>query len=116
MFKTISACAAVLVAAALVAPTVSQADTTDSMSVSYADINLSNVAGQAQLQRRVANAADVVCAAGLSRDFAVMTADRTCTTGAISRAAPAVEAAIENYRRGTVEVLGAAAGITISAH
>ena len=116
MIKTLSALGALCVAAALVLPTVSQAATSNSVTVSYADINLANVAGQQQLQRRISNAADVVCAAGMSRNLELVAADHLCTTGAIARAAPAYEAAIDNYRRGSVEVLGAAAGIVISAH
>jgi len=116
MLKTLPAFAALGAAAALLVPTVSHAQTSESVFVPYAGINLSNLAGQQQLKRRISNAADVVCLAGMSRDLAVVEADRACTTDAIARTAPAVEAAIDNYRRGTVEVLGAAAGITVSAH
>ena len=116
MLKTLPAMAALVAASALVLPTVSHAQSSDSVAVSYAGINLSESAGQRQLHRRISNAADIVCAAGMSPDFAVVQADRVCTTDAITRATPAVQAAIENYRRGTVEVLGAAASITVSAH
>jgi len=116
MLKTFPAMAALVAASALVLPTVSYAQTSDSVVVPYSGINLSSLAGQQQLKRRVSNAADIVCAAGMSPDLAVVRADRVCTSDAITRAAPAVEAAIDNYRRGSVEVLGAAAGITVSAH
>ena len=116
MLKTILALAAALATTALVLPTVSHAQTTDSIAVPYSGINLGELAGQQQLKRRVSNAADIVCAAGMSPDLAVVQADRACTSGAIARAAPSVQAAIDNYRRGSVEVLGSAAGITVSAH
>ena len=43
------------------------AQTSESVFVPYAGINLSNLAGQQQLKRRISNAADVVCLAGMIR-------------------------------------------------
>ena len=109
MLKPFLAAAAVLVASALVVPTVSQAATSNSTTVSYADLNLASVAGQKSLQRRIAYGARIVCEIEDSRELALGAATRLCRGDAIEGARPAYEAAVAAAnRRGTVEVLDAA--------
>jgi UrcA family protein len=110
MLKPITALAALVMATAVVAPTVTQAADTDSVRVSYADLNLATAKGQHLLGRRVAVAATVVCNASTpTRDYQIDAAGQLCRAGAIERAQPALHAAIDGARRGTVTVLDAAA-------
>ena len=114
MLKTISMAAALGVASMLVLPTVSQATQTNSVRVSYADLNLSSGAGQQVLQRRIAGAARDVCLFEDSREIALRRATNDCRSDAIASAQPAYEAAIAAARRGTVTI-GAGAALVISA-
>ena len=107
MFKTVPAVAALAVAAALVVPTVSHAQDTRSMTVSYADLNLTSELGQDRLQRRVGLAASYVCGQADTRDFSWARAVQLCRSDAIDGAQPAVLAAINNARHPSVEVLQA---------
>lgn len=107
MFKAIPAAAALAVAAALVVPTVSHAQDTQSMAVSYADLNLTSEIGQDRLQRRVGLAASYVCGQADTRDFTWAREVVLCRNGAIDGAQPAVLAAINNARHPSVEVLQA---------
>ena len=107
MFKTVPAVAALAFAAALVVPTVSHAQDTQSMTVSYADLNLISQIGQDRLNRRIDLAASYVCGQADTRDFAWARAVQSCRTGAIDAAQPAVLAAINNARHPSVEVLQA---------
>jgi UrcA family protein len=109
MLKTVSAFAAVLVASTLVVPTVSSAMDSDSVRVSYADLNLTADSGQQLLQHRIVRAAKVVCIYDQTRDIGLARETEACRTDAIGRAQPAYEAAVNNARRGTVTVLDAAA-------
>ena len=109
MFKAIPAAAALAVAAVLVVPTVSHAQDTRSMTVSYADLNLTSAIGQDRLQRRVGFAASSVCGQEDSRDFTLVRQVRVCRSGAIEGAQPAVLASINNARHPSVEVLQATA-------
>jgi len=109
MLKPALAVAAVFVASVLVAPTVSQAETINSVRVSYADLNLATKAGQHRLQARMAFGARVVCEIEDSRQLALATATSLCRNDALEGARPAYEAAVAAARRGTVEVLGASA-------
>ena len=113
MLKSISAFAAVLAASALVVPTVSQAETVNSVSVSYADLNLATGAGEKILERRIANAARAVCEIEDSHELALAQATAACRGDAIASAQPAFDAAVRGARRGEVTVLEAAA-LTIS--
>jgi UrcA family protein len=108
MLKTLSALAALAVASAFVLPTVSQAEESNSVRVSYADLNLGSTAGQHVLQRRIAGAARTVCVIEDSRELALRTATNACRGDAIASAEPAYEAAIAAARHGTVTVVGAA--------
>jgi UrcA family protein len=117
MFKAnpaLAVVAAVAVAAALVVPTVSQAAETDSMVVSYSDLNLGSEAGAQVLGRRISYAAQVVCGYQESRQFALVIATKTCRKGAIEGVRPAYEAAVAAARHGTV-IVGAAATLTVTA-
>jgi UrcA family protein len=114
MLKPALALAAILVASALVSPTVSQAATTNSVHVSYADLNLASAMGRDRLQHRIAYGAKVVCEIEDSRELALASATNACRGDAVEGARPAYEAAVARARRGTVEVLGAA-GIIVSA-
>ena len=107
MFKTVPAIAALAFAAVLVVPTVSHAQDTRSMTVSYADLNLTSDIGQERLQTRVDLAASYVCGQADTRDFNWARAVQACRSDAIDGAQPAVLAAINNARHPSVEVLQA---------
>jgi UrcA family protein len=109
MLKTIPALAAIVVASALVVPTVSHAATADSVRVSYADLDLGSAVGQDRLQRRIAYAAETVCEVGRSLEVAHIAASNSCRSDAIAKVRPTYEAAVNSARRGTVTVLDAAA-------
>lgn len=109
MLKTVTAFAAVLVASTLVVPTVSHALESNSMRVSYADLNLASDAGQRTLGRRIVYAAKVVCVIEDSREISLSTETNACRGDAVTRARPAYVAAVNAARRGTVTVLDAAA-------
>jgi len=109
MLKTIPALAALVVATALVVPTVSHAAAPDAMTVSYADLDLGSATGQDRLQRRIGYAAETVCEVGRSIEVARVAASNGCRADAIANVRPAFEAAVNAARRGTVTVLDAAA-------
>jgi UrcA family protein len=111
MLKPALAIAAILVASALVAPTVSQAATTNSVRVSYADLNLATDAGRHSLEGRIAYGARVVCEIEDSRDLLLAAATNACRGDAVEGARPAYEAAVAAARHGTV-VVGAALIVT----
>lgn len=116
MFKAnpaLAATAAVIAAAALVVPTVSQAAESVSMRVSYADLNLGSDEGSQTLLRRITVAARVVCGFEESKQYDVVIATKACRTGALEGARPAYEAAIASAHRGSV-IIGEAA-IVVSA-
>jgi UrcA family protein len=114
MLKTLPALAALAVATALVVPTVSQAAELTTARVSYADLNLTTQFGQDTLQRRISFAARSVCDTADPRDFNFARAVAECRDGAIADAQPAFQAAVNNARTPSVEVLSAAA-LTVSA-
>jgi UrcA family protein len=109
MLKAMPAFAALVVAAAFVAPTVSQAAASNSVRVSYADLNLASETGTQALERRITFAARVVCEFEDSRQISVATATNVCRSDAVERARPAFEEAVAAARHGTVTVGGAAA-------
>jgi len=106
--------AALAVAAVLVVPTVSQAAETNSMVVSYADLNLASEAGTQVLQRRITSAAETLCGYQETRQFALVTATKGCRKDAIEGSRTAYEAAVASAKHGTV-VVGAAAALTVTA-
>jgi UrcA family protein len=110
MLKPLSAIAAVLLATALVTPTVSLAQDVPSASVSYADLNLANAKGRATLQSRIKSAAAGLCDVGASlHELELAEFARTCRQSAIANAQPAYDAAVAAARRGTVTVLASTA-------
>jgi UrcA family protein len=109
MLKTLPAAAALVVASALVMPTVSQAADPNSVRVSYADLNLATAFGQTKLERRIAYAAETVCDQADPLDLKFVRVVSECRSGAIADARPAYEAAVASARRGTVTVLDGAA-------
>lgn len=109
MLKVIPAFAAVAAAAALLVPTVSHAAESNSVRVSYADLNLASDAGANVLQRRIVFAARVACVYEDSRQMDFASEVNFCRNDAIDRAHPAYEAAVAAARHGTVIVGGAAA-------
>lgn len=110
MFKTVTAVAAVLFSAALLVPTVSQAQDVESVTVSYADLDLALVSDQDRLSRRIAFAAESVCDLGEEKyQLKLALATDACRTDTIASVQPAYLAAIDGARRGTVTVGGAAA-------
>jgi UrcA family protein len=112
MLKPALAVAALFVATVLVAPTVSQAETTNSVRISYADLNLATKAGQHRLQNRIAFGARVVCEIEDSRQLSLAAATNACRGDAVERAWPAYEAAVASARRGTVEIGAASLVVT----
>jgi UrcA family protein len=117
MSKTIAAVGALVVAAALVLPTASQAQQFDSNSVrvSYADLNLGAAPGQLRLQHRMKDAARTVCVIEDSREAALRSATNICRSDAVARAWPAYEAAVAAARHGSVTVIGATS-LIVSGH
>jgi UrcA family protein len=114
MLRAIPAFAAVLVAAAFVVPTVSQAAESNSVRVSYADLNLASDAGQHALQRRIGFAARVVCEIEDSRQLPLASATNLCRSETVASVRPAYEAAIASARRGTV-IVGEGAALIVTA-
>ena len=113
--KTVTAAAAVLLSAALVVPTVSQAQDVESVTVSYADLDLATDYGQNRLGRRIAFAAESVCDLGeTAAELRLAQATKACRSESIASVQPAYLAAIDGARRGTVTV-GASAALPTSA-
>jgi UrcA family protein len=115
MLKTLPALAALVAAGALLTPTISQAAETDSVRVSYADLNLASDSGQTALQGRIAFAAEVVCGPADHRDVLFTQKVHECRSATIADVQPAYQAAVNSARRGTVEVLSGAA-LIVTAH
>ena len=114
MLRAIPAFAAIVAAATVVVPTVSQAAESNSVRVSYADLNLASDAGADALQRRIGFAARVVCEIEDSRQLPLATATNLCRSDTIASVRPAYEAAVASARHGTVTV-GEAAALIITA-
>jgi UrcA family protein len=113
MSKVIPVAAAIAAAAALVVPTVGRAADTNSVRVSYADLNLASSVGQQSLQRRISFAARVVCELEDSRQLPLLAATNACRNDAIAGAQPAYEVAVGNARRGMV-IVGQGAALIVS--
>jgi UrcA family protein len=109
MLKTVTAFAALLVASTLVATTAGHAAESDSVRVSYADLNLASDTGQRILESRIVRAARIVCVYDDSRDLDLAPEVNACRSDAVADARPAYAAAVNAARRGTVTVLDAAA-------
>ncbi|HET9459246.1 MAG TPA: UrcA family protein [Sphingomicrobium sp.] len=111
MLKFFPAFAAMLVASALVIPTVSQAAQTNSVLVSYADLNLAAEPGVRALERRIATAARTVCEIEDSRELELARATANCRDEAVAGAQPAFNAALAAARNPSVTVLDASIAI-----
>ena len=107
MMKAIPAFAALVIASALIVPTVSQAAQTNSVRVSYADLNLASANGANILERRISKAAKVVCEIEDSREIDLAQATMVCRNLAISDAQPAFNAALLAARNPSVTVVPA---------
>jgi UrcA family protein len=115
MLKTLPAVAAIAAASMLVIPTISNAAETDSVRVSYADLNLISKFDQAKLQHRIASAAETVCGAADHRDVALGQAIGKCRKATIADAQPAFQSAVAASRHPSVTVLEATA-LVVTAH
>lgn len=113
MLKAIPVAAALAAATALVVPTVSRANETNSVRVSYADLNLASSAGQQSLERRIDFAARVVCELEDSRQLPLAMAAKSCRSDAISGAQPAFMSAVASARHGVV-IVGEGAALIVS--
>lgn len=113
MLKAIPVAAALAAAAALVVPTVGRAAETNSVRVSYADLNLASHPGQQLLQHRIASAARTVCDLEDSRQLPLLFAAIACRNDAIASAEPAYEAAVASARQGTV-IVGEGAALIVT--
>ena len=109
MLKTIPALAALVVTALFVGPTIAQAAETNSVRVSYADLNLASASGEHALRGRISFAARVVCELEDSRQLDVARATNLCRSDTVKRAEPAFEQALAAARHPSVTVGGAAA-------
>jgi UrcA family protein len=115
MLKAISAVAALVVASVFVVPTVSQAEDSQSVRVSYADLNLASVDGRQRLEHRVTYAAKTVCDLGeASSQLSLAALTKGCRQETIARVQPQLAAVIDANRRGTVTV-GSAAALVLTA-
>ena len=108
MLKTITAFAAVIAATSLVLPTVAQAAESNSVRVTYADLNLASEFGQRSLEHRIIRAANIACVYDKGKDVDLNIETNACRSDAIARVQPAYAAALNSARRGSVTVLDAA--------
>ena len=115
MLRPMFAVASVAFASALVVPTVSQAEASHSVRVSYAGLNLGSSEGQSTLQRRIVYAARIACEIEDSRELALASATRQCRNDAVAGAQPAYQAALNEARHPSVTVGGAVALIVAAA-
>lgn len=112
MLKLFPAFAALLTASVLVVPTVSQAAESNSVRVSYADLNLAAEPGAKILEKRIAAAARTVCQIEDSRELELAQATGQCRDQAIADAQPAFHAALAAARNASVTVLDASIAVT----
>ncbi len=112
MLKLLCVCGAVAISASLVVPTVTQAQEPRSVTVSYADLNLANDAGASILEKRIGNAARIVCEIEDSRQMPLAQATLLCRNQAVADARPQFMAAVTAARHPSVTVLPAAIAVT----
>lgn len=115
MLKTLPALAAIAAASMLVVPTISNAAETESVRISYADLNLFSKLDQAQLQHRIASAAEIVCGSADHRDVAFGRAVVQCRKATIADTQPEFQAAVAASRHPSVTVLEATS-LIVTAH
>lgn len=114
MLKPLTAIAALVVASALLVPTVSQAEETNSVRVSYADLNLGSGLGQHTLQARISRAAHTICVWEDTKELQLGSEVKACRSDAIASAQPAYNAAVVAARHGTV-IIGSGAALIVTA-
>lgn len=105
MFKrtlTALGAAALTGTVALAAP-LHAAEPHNAVSVSYADLDLSNSADVTRLERRVNAAAGTLCNAG-SRSLSMNAKAAECRADVLAHAKTDIETAIANARTGTVQL------------
>ena len=112
MMKAIPAFAALAIASALIVPTVTQAAQTNTVLVSYADLNLASAGGANILEKRIFRAARTVCEIEDSRELALAQATQFCRDLAISDAQPAFTAALLAARNPSVTVVPMSIAVT----
>lgn len=114
MLKLIPTLGALALSAILLVPTATQAQETNSVRVSYGDLNLASIIGRHKLQNRIAFAARSVCDIGDVRDLDRLAEVRECRAKAIAEAQPKFDAAVEQMMHPSVTVLGATALVVTS--
>lgn len=82
MRKSIVTCLAAMSAAGMIATPATAAEDTVSVVVPYTDLDLSDPAGAATLERRIATAVNVVCEKPAMRDLKAMVAWEECKASA----------------------------------
>jgi UrcA family protein len=109
-----TALSALLIASLAATPANARGQDPSSIRVGYADLDLRSDAGRSSLQRRITNAAQVVCVIEDTHELALRTSTRNCRTAAVESARPAYEAAV-SAAHGSVTVIDtAAAAITVN--
>jgi UrcA family protein len=114
MLKTLAALAAALAASALVVPTAGLAQETESVRVSYADLNLATDLGQSVLERRIGRAAQAVCGVADNRVLKEWAFMKDCRNGAIAGAQPAFQAAVAAAKRHPSVTVAEAEPLTVT--
>ena len=94
-----------------VAASPAAAQSTSSVLVSYADLNLASTAGREILDRRIANAAGQLCGAYTAVDLTWAAAVLDCREQTIADTQPQRDAAL---RHGTVQVSSADRAVRVS--
>lgn len=109
MTKMMTVLSALFAASAIGLPSTAIAQDSNSVRVSYADLNLASDIGREVLLRRVDWAAKTACDIEDSRELALWSPTRECRRDAVARAQPAVDAAVAAARHGLVTVTDVAA-------
>jgi UrcA family protein len=115
MIKTLTALSSLLfVTMTCATPASARGQDAGSIRVGYADLNLRSDEGRGALQRRIANAAKVVCVIEDTQELALRTSTRNCRTAAVDSARPAYDAAVAAARGSVTVSETAAAAIVVS--
>lgn len=101
--------ALLFVGSTLMATTPAHADDSNSVRISYADLNLASPVGRQTLLRRIAWGARTVCLLEDSRELSLYFTTKECRNNAVVRARPAYEAAVAQFLHPSVRVLDTAA-------
>ena len=101
--RTILAAAVVVASLGAAAPALAQS--AESVTVSYADLNLGTASGRTALDRRITNAAEQLCGFYQPTELTWAAAVRACQSETVALAQPQVDAALRE--RGSVQVSSA---------